>query len=52
MTELAIAWLFNRPYISTIIAGADVATHVEANLRAAGWKLSPEELAELDRITR
>ena len=52
VTDLAIAWLVSRPYISTIIAGADVAPHVEANLQAAEWKLSPEELAELDHITQ
>jgi aryl-alcohol dehydrogenase-like predicted oxidoreductase len=52
VTELAIAWLVSHAFISTIIAGADVPAHVDANIRAAEWKLSSEELAELDRITQ
>jgi aryl-alcohol dehydrogenase-like predicted oxidoreductase len=51
ITELAMAWLLSRPIVRTIIAGADVPEHVEANVRAAEWQLTPEDLTELDRIT-
>jgi len=51
VAELAMAWLLSRPYVSTVIAGADVVEHVAANVRAAEWRLSPDDLAELDRLT-
>jgi aryl-alcohol dehydrogenase-like predicted oxidoreductase len=50
MGELAIAWLLSRPWLSTVIAGATKIEQVSANVAAAGWKLTPEEVAELDQI--
>ena len=35
--------------VSSIIAGATRPEQVEANVRAAGWVLRAEELAEIDR---
>ena len=35
-----------------VIAGATSSAQVEQNIAAAGWTLSAEELAEIDRITR
>jgi aryl-alcohol dehydrogenase-like predicted oxidoreductase len=51
MTELAFSWLAARPTVGSIIAGATKPEQVEANVKAADWKLSPEDLAEIDRIT-
>ena len=50
MGELAIAWLLSRPWLSTVIAGATKIEQVSANVAAAEWKLSAEEVAELDQI--
>lgn len=50
VNELAIAWLLSRPVVSTVIAGADRVEHIEANAKAVDWKLTPEDLAEIDRI--
>jgi aryl-alcohol dehydrogenase-like predicted oxidoreductase len=50
MGELAIAWLLSKPYISTIIAGGRKIEQVSANVAAAEWKLTPEEVAEVEAI--
>lgn len=50
VAELAIAWLLAKPYISSVIAGAKKPAQLSANLAAAGWKLSPQEMAELNTI--
>jgi aryl-alcohol dehydrogenase-like predicted oxidoreductase len=50
--ELAIAWLLAKPWISTVIAGARSVEQVKANLVAVGWKLTAEEVSELDAITQ
>lgn len=51
LLELAISWLACRRPVASVIAGATKPEQVEANVKAAGWKLSPEDMAELDRIT-
>jgi 1-deoxyxylulose-5-phosphate synthase len=50
VTELALAWLASRPAVSTIIAGTRRPEQVVANARAADWKLSPDDLAEVERL--
>jgi len=37
--------------VASVIAGATTPEQVEQNVRAAGWTLSAEDLAEIDRIT-
>ena len=51
MADLAIAWLTSHPWVSTVIAGVTKTSQVSANAAAAGWKLSEEDMARLDRIT-
>lgn len=51
LLELAFSWLAVRPYVSSIIAGATKPEQVQANVRAADWMLTTEELGEIDRIT-
>ena len=48
MAEVAIAWLTARPGVSSTILGARTTIQLEANLRAAGLRLSPSETAALD----
>ncbi len=48
--ELALAWLLSRPEVSTVIAGATRPEQVEANAKAAEWKLSAEELQQIDEL--
>ena len=52
MTELAFSWLAARPMVASVIAGATKPEQIEANVKAAGWKLTPEELAEIDKLTK
>lgn len=51
MLELAFSWLAARPQVSSVIAGATRTEQIEANVEAADWTLSAEDLAEIDRIT-
>jgi len=51
LLELAMSWLASRPFIASIIAGATRPEQVAANVAAVGWTLSPDDLAEVDRIT-
>lgn len=48
--ELAFSWLASQPIVSSVIAGATRPEQVVANAAAASWKLSAEELAEIDTI--
>jgi aryl-alcohol dehydrogenase-like predicted oxidoreductase len=48
--ELAISWLASRKPVASVIAGATSTEQVRANASAAGWALTPAELAEIDRI--
>jgi aryl-alcohol dehydrogenase-like predicted oxidoreductase len=51
MLELAFSWLLSQPPVSSVIAGATKPEQLEQNVKAGTWKLTPEELAEIDRIT-
>jgi aryl-alcohol dehydrogenase-like predicted oxidoreductase len=50
LLELAFAWLLARPVVASVIAGATSPQQVKANAAAAGWQLTAEDLAEIDRI--
>jgi aryl-alcohol dehydrogenase-like predicted oxidoreductase len=50
LAELAIAWLLAKSYIPSVIAGATKPAQVEANERAATWKLTPDDLAAVERL--
>jgi aryl-alcohol dehydrogenase-like predicted oxidoreductase len=52
LLELAIGWLASQPTVPSVIAGATKPEQVEANVAAAEWKLTPEEMAEVDQIAR
>jgi aryl-alcohol dehydrogenase-like predicted oxidoreductase len=51
LLELAMSWLASRPLLGSIIAGATQPEQLEINVRAASWKLMPDELAEVDRLS-
>ena len=52
VAELAIAWLRAKPWITSVIAGARTVEQLSANLPAMQWKLTHDEIAELDAISR
>jgi aryl-alcohol dehydrogenase-like predicted oxidoreductase len=47
LLELAIGALDSQPAVVSVIAGATTPEQVRANAAAAGWRLTPEELAAL-----
>lgn len=49
---LAFGWLLAQPVVASVIAGATRPEQLEQNAAAAGWKLSAEEMAEIDTITK
>ena len=50
LLELAFSWLAARPYVSSVIAGATKPEQIEQNIKAAEWALTPEEVAEVDKL--
>lgn len=52
LVELAFSWLAAQPVVSSVIAGATKPEQIAANVKAAEWDLSAEDLAEIDAITR
>lgn len=50
--ELAFSWLLSQPTVASVIAGATKPEQIHANAQAAGWKLTADDLAEIDTITR
>ena len=51
LLDLAFGWLLHRPAVASVIAGATTPEQVEANVRAAAWAPSREDMDEIDRIT-
>jgi aryl-alcohol dehydrogenase-like predicted oxidoreductase len=50
VAELAIAWLLSHKWVPTVIAGATKPEQLDANLAGAAWKLTAEEVAEIEQI--
>jgi aryl-alcohol dehydrogenase-like predicted oxidoreductase len=51
LLELAFSWLLSRPFVASVIAGASSPEQLAQNAKAGEWKLTEEDLAEIDRIT-
>jgi len=49
--ELAFSWLLARAPVASVIAGATKPEQLEQNVKAGDWKMTAEELAEIDRIS-
>ncbi|MDR6872518.1 aryl-alcohol dehydrogenase-like predicted oxidoreductase [Bosea sp. BE125] len=52
LVELAFSWLAAQPVVSSVIAGATKPEQIAANVKAAEWALTADELAEIDTITK
>jgi len=50
LLTLAISWLAAQPCIGSIISGASRLEQMAANAAAAGWKMTKQNLKELDAI--
>jgi len=51
LLELAVSWLLSRPRVASVIAGAISPEQVAANAKAASWRLTPAQLAEIDAMS-
>jgi len=49
--QIALNWLLQRPTVATLIIGARTEEQLRANLGAVGWKLTPEQIAKLDKAS-
>lgn len=52
MVELAFSWLASQPVVSSVIAGATRPEQIAANVKAADWALTADDVAAIDAITR
>ncbi len=52
MLDLAIGWLASLSHVGSVIAGATKPEQIDQNVAAGSWKLTAEELAEVDSISR
>lgn len=50
MAELAHAWLLAQPTVCSVISGLTKISHMEANAKAGDWKLTAEEVAEINTV--
>jgi aryl-alcohol dehydrogenase-like predicted oxidoreductase len=50
MGELAHAWLLAQPRVSSVISGATRVEQVQQNAAAAAWRLTADELAEVNAV--
>jgi aryl-alcohol dehydrogenase-like predicted oxidoreductase len=51
MAQVALAWVLQRPAVSSVILGARTTGQLEDNLGAAGLVLDDDEVAALDRAS-
>jgi aryl-alcohol dehydrogenase-like predicted oxidoreductase len=51
MAQVALAWLVNRPAVTSVILGARSVEQLDDNLGAVGVQLSEEERARLDAVS-
>src|ERR1700685_1798298 len=49
--QIALNWLLQRPTVSSVIMGARNEEQLKQNLGAEGWKLTPEQIARLDKAS-
>jgi aryl-alcohol dehydrogenase-like predicted oxidoreductase len=52
VAALALAWLLHQPVVSTVIIGAKKMDQLEDNLKAVDVQFTPEELKELDEVSK
>lgn len=50
LSELAEVWLLAQPAVCSVISGATRVEQIQSNARAAEWRLSADEVAEVNQI--
>jgi aryl-alcohol dehydrogenase-like predicted oxidoreductase len=49
--QVALNWVMCKPGVDTVVIGARNDEQLTDNLEAASWRLTPEEVAELDTVS-
>ncbi|HMS58594.1 MAG TPA: aldo/keto reductase [Tepidiformaceae bacterium] len=49
--DLAMGWLASKSFVPSVIAGATSPEQIAQNVAALEWRLTPGEMAEVDKIT-
>jgi aryl-alcohol dehydrogenase-like predicted oxidoreductase len=52
VASLALAWLLHQPVVSSVIIGAKKMEQLDDNLKAVDVQFSPEELQQLDEVSK
>jgi aryl-alcohol dehydrogenase-like predicted oxidoreductase len=52
LNELAQAWLLAQPTVCTVITGARNLEQLTSNVKAADWRLTVEQLKEIEKILK
>jgi len=52
LLELAMSWLASKPVIASVIAGATKPEQVKANAESANWRLTDDEMAQVDELSQ
>jgi aryl-alcohol dehydrogenase-like predicted oxidoreductase len=52
LLDVAIGGLAAQPAVGSVIAGATSREQVQGNVAAGDWEPTPDDLAELDELTR
>ena len=52
LLELAVSWLLAQPAVCSVISGARTLEQLEQNTAAGNWKLTADELDQIDEICR
>ena len=50
LLELAFGWLLASPAVASVIAGARSEAQIAANAAAAGWQLTADQVAAVNRM--
>lgn len=51
VAQVALNWVLQRPTVSSVIMGARNEEQLKQNLEAAGWNLTAEQVAKLDKAS-
>jgi aryl-alcohol dehydrogenase-like predicted oxidoreductase len=49
--QTAINWVLSHPEVTAAITGGDTVAHMEENVGAVGWSITPEQRASLDECS-
>ena len=51
VAQTAINWVLSHPEVTAAITGGDTVAHMEENVGAVGWSITPEDRARLDEAS-